>query len=214
MVKNLILMGPPGSGKGTQAKRLVRENNFFHLSSGDILRQEIDQKTPLGISIEKTVSQGSFPGDEIIINLVEKAIKGKTGVIYDGFPRTIPQALSLENLFVHQNSQGSVVAIFLDVPNDLLMERLTGRFSCCGCGAIYNDYFKRPRHEGSCDHCGGTSFSRRGDDQKTSVENRLKVYHEQTLPVKNFYQDRGLLKVVSGQGADQEIFEKISSVFG
>lgn len=212
----IVLLGPPGGGKGTQAKRLEDKHGWPQLSTGDILRLAIKEGTPLGQRVKATIDAGKLVSDEEIMGVISERLDRPdcgNGFILDGVPRTVGQAEALESLLAGKGTPLNAV-IELRVPDALLMERLTGRFSCAQCNANYHDSFHKPKTEGVCDHCGGTEFKRRSDDQPDTVKGRLEAYHEQTAPLKPFYEERGLLHVVDGTQAMNDVTADMERVVG
>jgi adenylate kinase len=207
----VILFGPPGSGKGTQGKMIAEEIGIPHIATGDIMRQAISDGTELGLKVKEFVGKGLLVPDEIVIQVIEERLKKddtKNGFILDGFPRTIPQAVALDELFQKINIQNYKV-IWLDVPDEEIVKRISGRRTCKNCQAVYNIYFNPPKVNGICDVCGGELFIRE-DDKEEKVKKRLEVFREQTLPLIDYYQKKGkkIIKV-SGVGSVDEIKEKI-----
>ena len=204
MAKRIILMGPPGGGKGTQAKRIQERHGIPQLSTVDMLRAAVAAGTPVGKQAKSVMDAGKLVSDEIMVGLISERIEQAdcaTGFVLDGFPRTIPQAEALDKLL---KSKGLKVdaAIEVRVPDALLVTRITGRFTCAKCGEGYHDQFKTPKKPGICDICGSTNFARRADDNVETVKARLAAYHAQTAPLLPYYERQGLLKVIDG---DREI---------
>jgi len=198
--KRLIMMGPPGGGKGTQAKRVQDRYKIVQLSTGDMLRAAIASGSPVGKQAKAVMDAGKLVSDEIMVAMIDERIDQSdcsNGFILDGFPRTVPQAEALDQLLTRKGLKLDA-AIEVRVPDAKLLERLTGRFTCAKCGEGYHDKFKLPKAAGTCDVCGGTEFSRRSDDNAETVKTRLKAYHEQTAPLLPFYERKGVLKVVDG----------------
>ena len=198
--KRLIMMGPPGGGKGTQAKRIQERYNVLQLSTGDMLRAAIAAGSPVGKQAKAVMDAGKLVSDDLLIEMIDKRLDDKdcaNGFVLDGFPRTIPQAEGLEKLMANKGLKLDA-AIEVRVPDEKLLERLTGRYTCAKCGEGYHDKFKLPKAAGVCDVCGGKEFSRRSDDKADTVKTRLKAYHEQTAPLLPFYERKGVLKVVDG----------------
>jgi adenylate kinase len=198
--KRLIMMGPPGGGKGTQAKRIQERYNVVQLSTGDMLRAAIAAGSPVGKQAKAVMDAGKLVSDDLLIEMIDKRLDDAdcaNGFILDGFPRTIPQAEGLERLMAKKGLKLDA-AIEVRVPDEKLLERLTGRYTCAKCGEGYHDKFKLPKTAGVCDACGGKEFSRRSDDKAETVKTRLKAYHEQTAPLLPFYERKGVLKVVDG----------------
>ncbi|MBU2548546.1 MAG: adenylate kinase [Proteobacteria bacterium] len=212
---NIILLGPPGAGKGTQAKMLVDKYGIPQISTGDILRANLKAQTPLGIEAKKYMDSGKLVPDEVVIGIIESRIKEddcQKGYMLDGFPRTVAQAEALEQMLT-QMSSGIDDVISIEVPNDELMGRLTGRRTCRNCGQGYHVMFDPPQKEGLCDKCGGELYQR-DDDNEATVGNRLKVYADQTQPLIDYYQNKSLLRPIDGLGEIKEIFGRIGQVLG
>ena len=202
--KRLILMGPPGGGKGTQAKVLEDAYGIVQLSTGDMLRAAVAAGTDLGKQAKTIMDAGNLVSDEIVICMISERLDEAdcaNGFILDGFPRTVAQA---EGLDLMLKDKGIVLdsVVEIRVPDQKLVDRITGRFTCSKCGEGYHDTFKLPKTADTCDACGNTEFTRRADDNAETVKSRLKTYHEQTSPLLPFYESRGLLAVVDG---DQEM---------
>jgi adenylate kinase len=205
----LILFGPPGAGKGTQAKRLEAELNTPQLSTGDMLRAARRDETALGIEAAKYMNDGKLVPDEIVIGLIEERIQQddcKDGFMLDGFPRTIPQA---EALGVMLDKQGLKLdhVLSLEVPDDDIVGRITQRRSCPSCGAVYHLVAMKPKVENVCDNCGHEGLDQRADDNEDAVRTRLGAFHEQTSPLKKLYDGQGLLRTVDGTQAPDVVFD-------
>jgi len=208
---NLILLGAPGSGKGTQAKFLVRKYSIPQISTGDILREEVKSGTVLGLKAKEYMDKGQLVPDEVVVGMVEERVKKgdcTTGFILDGFPRTVAQADALEGTLQRMKKALSRV-ILVNVDEDELVKRLTGRRVCEKCGAGYHVIFDPPKQEGVCDKCQGKLYQR-DDDKESTIRNRLKVYNNQTAPLIEYYQKKQLLSLVDGMGSIEEIFGRIS----
>jgi adenylate kinase len=206
---NLILLGPPGAGKGTQAKRLQDRYGLVQLSTGDMLRAAVAAGTALGKKAGAIMERGELVPDEIVIGLIAErmdADKNGNGYILDGFPRTIAQAKALDRLLEERGKKVDRVVV-MDVDDDALVRRITGRFTCAECGEGYHDLFKMPKVERVCDRCGGTKLTRRKDDNEETVRSRLKAYHGHTEPLIGYYQGQGKLRSVNGM-ADIETVQK------
>jgi adenylate kinase len=211
---NLILLGPPGAGKGTQAERLYERHKLPQLSTGNMLRAERDAGTELGKAADKVMAAGQLVSDEIVIGIIAKRIEEpdcKSGFVLDGFPRTVNQAVALDEMLAKKGGKIDGV-IELAVDEAALVERISGRFACAKCGAGYHDKFQRPKKAGVCDVCGGTEFTRRKDDNAETVKARLKAYREQTAPILPYYRNKGLLQRVDGMAAPDAVTKEIEGV--
>jgi len=209
---NIILLGPPGSGKGTQSKLIQEKYNLSQLSTGDLVRAEIKSESDLGLQIKSAVDSGKFPSDDIIINLVKKQIEKSTeNYIFDGFPRTLVQANKLDEMLNELGHRlGAVIALSVD--QDILIKRIVGRYMCAQCGAIYNDYFNPTQEHEKCDECGSAKFTRRSDDTHEAVSNRLELYKTETEPLIDYYDTRGLLTQINGLNDPNVVFEQIGGI--
>lgn len=197
---NIILLGPPGAGKGTQASRLQEERGMVQLSTGDMLRAAVKDGTPVGLKAKAVMEAGELVSDEIVSGIIGEALDklpAETGVIFDGYPRTAAQADSLDDILTGRGRKLDHV-IELAVDEDALVERITGRFTCGTCGAGYHDTFKQPKVAGTCDQCGSTEFKRRPDDNEETVRTRMAEYRAKTAPILPIYEARGLLHRVDG----------------
>lgn len=204
---NIVLMGPPGGGKGTQAKVLQDRFGLLQLSTGDMLRGAIASGSEIGKQAKAVMEAGKLVSDELIIGMIADRIDRPDclhGVILDGFPRTIPQAEALDSMLDEKGARLDLV-IEIRVPDDYIVERITGRFSCAKCGAGYHDKFQRPQVEGVCDVCGGSEFTRRADDNAETVQKRLDAYHAQTAPIIPYYGKKSILHVVDGTRTIDEV---------
>ena len=212
---NVILLGPPGAGKGTQAERLGKTFDLVQLSTGDMLREEVRGGTELGKTAKKIMDSGALVPDELIISMISGRIDrvGGKGIILDGFPRTTAQAEALDKMLAEKNLKLDHV-IQLKVDEDALVQRLSGRFACAKCGAGYHDTFSPPKTEGVCDRCGATEFSRRSDDNPETVRALLVAYREQTAPILPYYDEKGALKAIDGMGEMDEVFRRIREIVG
>ena len=212
----VVFTGAPGCGKGTQARILREKTHICHLSTGEMLREFAKKDTPLGCELKTRLERGEFASDEMIIEMVKSRISEPDcarGFILDGFPRTLPQAEVLEDLLAEQGIKLNAV-LEIQVPDEIIMERILGRYACMQCGAGYHDKFQKPKIYGVCDVCGGTEFARRKDDNRTTVENRLVNYRLLTYPTIPFFETRGLLKTVDGTGTIDAVSRKIEDVLG
>ena len=197
---NIILLGPPGAGKGTQASRLQDERGMVQLSTGDMLRAAVKDGTPVGLKAKAVMEAGELVSDEIVSGIIGEALDklpAETGVIFDGYPRTAAQAESLDEILSARGRKLDHV-IELAVDEDALVERITGRFTCAKCGEGYHDRFKQPKVAGTCDQCGSTEVKRRPDDNEETVRTRMAEYRAKTAPILPIYEARGLLKRVDG----------------
>jgi adenylate kinase len=210
---NLVLLGPPGAGKGTQASRIEQERGLVQLSTGDMLRAAVAAGTPLGQEAGQIMEQGGLVPDALVINLIAERMDQAqgNGVILDGFPRTIGQAEALDALLTKRGDEVDVV-VELGVDDDALVERITGRFRCAVCNEGYHDIFKRPKVAGVCDVCGSTEFVRRRDDTEEVVRARLDAYHAQTKPLIGYYGKQGKLRVVDGMADIEDVHDAIGAV--
>ena len=199
MKLDIILLGPPGAGKGTQAKRLEERRGMVQLSTGDMLRSAREAGTPVGLRVRAVMDRGELVSDAIVSALIGEHLDlgSATGAIFDGYPRTQPQAEALEMLLEERGRKIDHV-IELVVDEEALVTRITGRFTCAKCGAPYHDSLHRPKIDGICDLCGGTEFKRRPDDNEQTVRTRMAEYREKTAPILPFYEARGLVRRVDG----------------
>jgi adenylate kinase len=210
----IVLLGPPGAGKGTQAKSISNRYSIPHISTGDIFRKNISENTPLGVEAKSYMDNGQLVPDEVTINMVKERLKEddcKNGYLLDGFPRTVSQAEALE-AFLNERNESLNTSLLIDVPTEFILERMTGRRVCPSCGASYHIKFN-PAVDGKCELC-GTEVVQRKDDTEETVKERLDVYKEQTQPLIDFYKEKELLSVVDGTKAINEVFEDICDVLG
>ncbi|UCD34021.1 MAG: adenylate kinase [Nitrospiraceae bacterium] len=211
----LVLLGAPGAGKGTQAKKLIEKYGIPQISTGDILRKAVADGTPLGKEAKSYMDKGGLVPDSVVIGLVKERLAQddcKKGYILDGFPRTTPQAEALDKVLADMKSPLDV-ALSVDVDKNDLMKRLTGRRTCKSCQQMYNVYFSSPKKDGVCDKCGGQLFQR-DDDKEETIKNRLDVYEKSTAPLIDYYKKQNILKSVVGVGSIDDIFNKIVAVIG
>ena len=213
---NLILLGPPGAGKGTQAQRLVDTLGLVQLSTGDMLRAAVAAGSRLGKKVKSVVEAGQLVSDAVIVSMIAERIEQpdcQGGFILDGFPRTVAQAEALDAMLKARETRLNAV-IEIGVDDDRLVERITGRFSCASCGAGYHDSFKPTKVAGTCDVCGKAEFSRRKDDTRETVIARLAAYHDQTAPLLPYYGARGVLKSVDGMTDIGAVGRQIDAALG
>jgi len=211
---DIILLGPPGAGKGTQAERLVAEHGMVQLSTGDMPREARKADTELGHQVAAVMDSGALVSDEIVSALIDAklaALGEDQGAIFDGYPRTLAQAQSLDDILASHGRRLDYV-IELVVDEDSLVERITGRFSCSNCGAPYHDRFKRPKVEGTCDVCGAHEFKRRADDNEETVRTRMAEYRAKTAPILPFYEERRLVRRVDGMGNVENVAAAIDAI--
>ncbi|MHB9053729.1 MAG: adenylate kinase [Thermoleophilia bacterium] len=211
----LVLLGAPGAGKGTQAKKLIERYNMPQISTGDLLRAAVGEGTDLGKEAKSFMDKGELVPDSVVLGMVEERLQkddARNGFILDGFPRNTAQAEALDAM-LDKLGMPLDAALSVDVPLEDLMKRLTGRRTCKGCGQMYNIYFSAPATENECEKCGGELYQR-DDDQEATIQKRLEVYQEQTAPLIDYYGGKGILKSVSGTGNIEEIFNNVVSTLG
>jgi adenylate kinase len=211
---NLILLGPPGAGKGTQAKELAARRGLIQLSTGEMLRAAVQAGSEVGQRAKAIMDAGNLVPDEVVIKIISDRVDQpdcKNGVILDGFPRTLQQAAALDLMFKEKKKRLDAV-VELKVDDTKLVERIVGRFTCTKCGEGYHDRFKRPKVRGVCDVCSSTDFGRRPDDNADTVNRRLMVYYRETAPLTGYYFCKGNLRAVDGMGAIEEVGKAIDGV--
>lgn len=212
---NIILLGPPGAGKGTQAEMIKANYPILHISTGDMFREAVGNKTAMGLEAKKYMDAGQLVPDEVTIGVVEERLSQpdcSNGFLLDGFPRTIPQAEALDKVMAGLGKSVDL-ALEITVPDSIIVERMTGRVSCNQCKAVYNTYFNPPAKAGICDKCGG-ELVQRSDDKEETVKNRLKVYAEKTQPLLDYYAKAGKLESLDGNRDPQAVFKDVQSLLG
>src|SRR3954469_13802809 len=210
----IVLLGPPGAGKGTQAKNLVSKYGIVQLSTGDMLRAAVAAATPIGLKAKDIMARGALVPDEVVVAIVSDRIDqpdAKRGFILDGFPRTVPQAEALDRMLEDKGLKLDHV-IEMKVDDAALVERITGRYTCAKCGQGYHDKFQTPKVAGVCDVCGSTEFTRRADDNAETVSTRLAAYHKQTAPILPYYRERGVLETVDGMADIDVVTEQVETL--
>ncbi len=211
---NIILLGPPGAGKGTQAHRLVVERGLVQLSTGDMLRDARTSGTEVGAQVAAVMDRGDLVTDEIVISLISEKLDGNisgNGFIFDGFPRTLAQADALSDL-LKSKEQALDAVIEMKVDDEALVARITGRYTCSNCGAVYHDVTKKPTKDGKCDTCGGSDFTRRADDNEESLRTRLMAYYRDTSPLIGYYYAKDQLVRTDGLGEIDEVAARVGAV--
>ena len=211
---NVILFGPPGAGKGTQAQCLEKRYGIVHLSTGEMLRQAVASGSALGQSVQKIMAAGTLVPDDIMIELIAERIEEPdcaNGFLFDGFPRTTPQAEALDAMLADKGI-GLDRVIWIEIDDAILVDRISGRFNCAECGAGFHDSFHRPKVEGVCDDCGGREFSRRKDDNVETVKARLQAYHEQTAPLLPYYRAKNIVETIDGSAQISDVAGRIETL--
>jgi adenylate kinase len=211
----LVFLGPPGVGKGTQAQRLSAQRRIPKISTGDILREAVQKKTPLGIQAKSLMESGTLVPDDVVIGIIKERLKEsdcKEGFILDGFPRTVPQAQAL-NAVLAQNRSAIDRVLNFELSDDELIRRLSGRRSCPTCQAVYHLEFNPPRKPDQCDACGG-KLIQRSDDRPDTIRKRLEVYQTQTLPLIGFYKNQGVMTRIDGSGDPETVYRRVTDAMG
>lgn len=212
-IKVVVLLGPPGSGKGTQAVRLTKELGIPHISTGDLFRENITKDTDLGKRAKTFMNAGKLVPDEVVLDMLFDRVSRpdcQKGYLLDGFPRTLPQAEAFDR---HLAPNATLVVLDLEVPDEVILKRAEGRLTCKVCGSVYNYYFSPPNKKDVCDKC-GAELVQRPDDKAEVVQERLRVYHDQTQPLVSYYDKKGVLKRVDGTRSTDQVFEALSESLG
>lgn len=207
---NIVFIGAPGSGKGTQAKILAKEYNLECLSTGDLLRKEVENKTHIGQIAENLMKQGKLVDDEIVIEMIKNNISknNNKGHIFDGFPRNVNQAIMLEKMLTNLNKKIDKVINFI-ASDEIIIKRISGRISCKNCGSVYNKYYNPTAKDGTCNHCGSNDLYQRADDNEETVKNRLEIFKKSSIPLIDFYEKKNLLVTIDAFKIVSLIFEDI-----
>lgn len=217
LYRQIVIMGPPGSGKGTQSSLLSERVGLWNISTGDLLRQVACEDTEIGKKVKELIDHGNFVSDEVIIDAMKHElvkIPHESGYILDGFPRTLAQAQALDMMLEIEKLKKIDLVLLLQVPDDYVIERIIGRLKCAHCGALYHERYKQTKIFGICDICGGKEFARREDDTYETVLLRLKQYRKLTEPIVPYYEEKGLLVCIDGVGPIDVVAEKIRKVVG
>ena len=212
----VILLGPPGAGKGTQAQRIQAAHGLVQLSTGDMLREAVAAGTEVGKKAKDFMDAGKLVTDEIVVGIIADRIEEddcKQGFLLDGFPRTAQQAEALDNMLSHKNLNLDAV-IEMKVDDEALVDRITGRYTCADCNQGYHEVNLKPKVDGVCDNCGSTNFNRRADDNRETVSSRLESYHAQTAPLLPYYEAKGVLKMIDGMADIDDVTAQINDVLG
>lgn len=211
--KNVVLLGPPGGGKGTQAELARDQLGFVHYSTGNVFREHIERRTKLGLGVDEFVRSGRLVPDEVVLEVVKAFLGEHSGrsILFDGFPRTVPQAQGLDLVLENQGRQVDQ-AVLIDLSDDEVVRRLSARRQCRSCGKIYNLDFGPPKGEGVCDDCGGELYQR-DDDREATIRDRLRTYHEQTEPLVSYYESQGKLTRIDGSIGKRRVFDELRRRF-
>lgn len=204
---NVVLLGGPGAGKGTQAEKLLEDREVQHLATGDILRDEVDKGTELGVKAKKYMDKGELVPDDLVVDMVQKRLTDRKGYLFDGFPRTIDQAKALDEVV-----DIDLVA-YIKISESEAVRRLSSRRVCSDCGRIFNTIFKPPEREGVCDECGGDLYQR-DDDKPKVIRDRFETFLDETAPLIDFYREKGLLQEINGEQDPEEVYKEINNAFG
>jgi len=210
----IMLIGPPGAGKGTQAELIEKNLHIIQLSTGDMLRTAVAAGTEVGKQAKSLMESGSLVPDDLVTSVVSQRIEEPdcaSGYLLDGYPRTLVQAAALEEILASKGQKLDAV-IEIRVDDESLVERITGRFSCANCGAGYHDLYKMPKVEGTCDECGATEFKRRADDNEETLRSRLMAYYKETSPLIGYYTAKDKLKIVDGMGSIEDVAREIEVI--
>jgi len=199
---NLVLLGGPGAGKGTQAEKLVESRELKHLATGDILREEVEKESELGLEAKKYMDRGDLVPDELVVDMVEKKLDEAKGYLFDGFPRTIEQADALSEVIDLD------LVLYIEIDSEEAVRRLSARRVCSDCGRIYNKNFKKPEQEGVCDECGGELYQR-DDDKPEVIRDRFETFLDETAPLIDYYADKGLLVEIDGEQDPDKVYEEV-----
>jgi adenylate kinase len=212
MIMNVLLIGPPGVGKGTQASYLIEKYNLIYITTGNLLRKQAKLPTDLGRQIARIIASGDLVSDDIVEALIKSELKNvHAGVLFDGYPRNISQVRTLENILDNSNRELDVV-VSMTLEDSVLIKRISGRFVCASCSAVYNKYFVKTEVIGVCDYCHGNNFIIRADDSEEIIKKRLDVFHQENDAIINYYRNRGVLVDIDCHGGVNEISQKISTV--